>query len=491
MPSPAYQLPLQDEPARRTPTLRPTHVTAGDNDTTDTIFTTPPHEVADEKKTPIKNQLTRVLERRLLAVEERQKAPLFTPRPKVYSARDATHPLPVSRPCPRPCERVTTPRAATPRSNNTTSGRATTPSSRSLSDGCNGCSDAIGDSLDASGGPLTPPAGDAPAASDSGSGITPRLFNIDDESSDDDYVDTDDEYIGAERVRHHMSRENSYVKRHLSNFSAQETCASSRVASSRESLGVLSNDTQSARFPTESKDCQAAIVPRLSFQDITSLEPAGRESVDETQNTATSVSVRSELDDLVSKHQERQVAAAVTALKAGSPTRRTQVLAYAEGARRWIMGFPSIASAVQTVTTAAAQRTPDVASELVGAAAKWVLDELHQSEIAAKAFARPEVFLLEAPESHCPQSPSDALDTARMALKRGSPSLTIRAVSKAENMRRRVMSAWCFIEHMTLDALSSPLAHALAKKMQHCAAISEVYDLHNPRALQEPEMDGN
>jgi len=83
----------------------------------------------------------------------------------------------------------------------------------------------------------------------------------------------------------------------------------------------------------------------------------------------------------------------VEALQYGKPTQCTQVLAHAERARRWLMGFQSIAETVDSVSQAAAKRSPKIATEVVEAASHWVLDELHNSFVAVETFAKPELLL--------------------------------------------------------------------------------------------------
>jgi hypothetical protein len=139
--------------------------------------------------------------------------------------------------------------------------------------------------------------------------------------------------------------------------------------------------------------CGQLRVPRLQLNDVDDEELVPRRLFQDTPRG---------LDDLVAQHQEHQVAAAVEVLEAGTPTFCTRLLARTEQARHWLLSFPTVVDAVEKVTDVAEQRAPQVASDVTKVVSKWFLGELRASQVAVKAFSRPEVFLLEAPASDCP-----------------------------------------------------------------------------------------
>jgi hypothetical protein len=218
-------------------------------------------------------------------------------------------------------------------------------------------------------------------------------------------------------------------------------------------------------------------VPRLQLNDVDDQELILRRLFQDTPRG---------LDDLVAKHLEHQVATAVVVLGAGTPTLCTQLLARAEQARHWLLSFPTVADAVEKVTDAAEQRAPRVATDVTKVVSKWFLGELHASQVAVKAFSRPEVFLLEAPASDCPATPHDALDCLMIAVQRGRPSVEVRTLARLEHARRKVLHAWNLAEQVGRDVFASKVACNLAQKMRRCAAIADVYEQENPRVL-EPE----
>lgn len=222
-------------------------------------------------------------------------------------------------------------------------------------------------------------------------------------------------------------------------------------------------------------------VPKLSFNRLVEGEILPCRSFHDQEDE--------DLDGLVAKHQERQVAAGVKVLQAGKPKLSTQLLAAAEEARRWLLGIPKVGGAVERATEAAAQRAPQAASDIAKAASQWILCELRESRAAVKAFSRPEVLLLEAPASHVPATPRDALDCLMGALQRGQPSMTVRTVAHAEHVRRRVLSAWKVAEQVGRDLLTSQIACSLARKMEDCAAIADVYEHRNPRILSDEHLE--
>jgi hypothetical protein len=176
------------------------------------------------------------------------------------------------------------------------------------------------------------------------------------------------------------------------------------------------------------------------------------------------------------KCHEQDVLAVVTALQAGVPTRRTRVLAWAERARCWIMDFPSVVRAVESLTDAAAKRTPSVAKEIIGAASSCVLDEMHASNIAVKVFTRPEILLSQDLENHRAESPAKALEQAMIALRRGQPSFTVRTVAMAERHRQWVIHLWKALDHVGREVFLSPRACIVSMRMQSCAAITKAYE---------------
>jgi len=196
-----------------------------------------------------------------------------------------------------------------------------------------------------------------------------------------------------------------------------------------------------------------------------------------------------DLDGLVAKHQQRQVAAGVKVLQAGKPSLSTQLLAAAEEARRWLASFQSLVEATEAATGVAAQRVPQAASDVAKAASQRILCELRESRVAVKAFSRPEVFLLEAPASHCPETPREALECLMTALQRGRPSLTVRAVARAEYVRQSVLCVWKVSEQVCRDLFTSRVACTLAQKMEDCAAIADVYEHRNPRILSDEHLE--
>lgn len=196
-----------------------------------------------------------------------------------------------------------------------------------------------------------------------------------------------------------------------------------------------------------------------------------------------------DLDGLVAKHQERQVSTGVKVLQAGKPTLSTQVLAAAEEARRWLISFPGLGEAMETATQAASQRAPQAASDIAKTASQRILYELRESRVAVKAFSRPEVLLLEAPASHCPDTPREALDCLMTALQRGRPSVTVRAVARAEYLRQSILAAWKVAEQVGRDLFTSRVACTLARKMGDCAAIADVYEHKNPRILSDEDLE--
>jgi len=187
----------------------------------------------------------------------------------------------------------------------------------------------------------------------------------------------------------------------------------------------------------------------------------------------------------------RQVAAGVKVLQAGQPTLSTQLIAAAEDARTWLISFPGLCEAVEIATEAAAQRAPQAVSDIANAASQWILCELRESRVAVKAFSRPEVLLLEAPASHCPATPRDALDRIMTALQRGRPCVTVRIATRAEHARQNVLGAWKVAERLGRDLFTSRVACFVAQKMEECAAIADVYDHKNPRILSDEHVKPN